>query len=40
MFDKAEAEYSELSHKKRIVETDRAKIVKVCLVHKCPSGQL
>ena len=29
MFDKAEAEYAELSSKKRIVETDRAKIEKV-----------
>ena len=26
MFDRAEAEYAELSSKKRIVETDRAKI--------------
>ena len=31
MFDKAEAEYSELSDKKRIVETDKAKIEKVTL---------
>ena len=30
MFDKAEQEYGELSSKKRIVETDRAKIEKVC----------
>lgn len=29
MFDKAEAEYTELSGKKRIVETDKAKIEKV-----------
>ena len=29
MFDKAEAEYAELSDKKRIVEADRAKIEKV-----------
>lgn len=29
MFDKAEAEYSELSDKRRIVEADKAKIEKV-----------
>ena len=29
MFDKAEAEYTELSDKKRIVEADKAKIEKV-----------
>ena len=29
MFDKADEEYTELSKKKRIVETDRTKIEKV-----------
>lgn len=46
MFDKAEAEYAELSDKKRIVETDKAKIEKVCTcllmptaAKKCPCLQ-
>ena len=35
MFDKAEAEYRELSEKKRIVENDKDKIRKVrCLTHR------
>lgn len=35
MFDKAEAEYRELSEKKRIVENDKDKIRKVKLAITC-----